>query len=102
MSAPLGSLLGGGAMPLRILSGTWNAEKAAQPRCGNSPAGVLQQVGDHRRGEHSGRHEDHREDAAVAEKREPERPEKSACRVEDVAGLARVQAKRLEAVVKVQ
>src|SRR4029077_702033 len=38
MSAPLGPALGVGAMPLRILLRTRNAQKPAQPRCWNAQA----------------------------------------------------------------
>src|SRR6266851_9513545 len=102
MSAPVGPGLLAGAMPLRILSGTRVSKEAAHQRSVDPPAAVLEEVrGDGR--DECGRGDNHDgEHAAVAEKRQAQRAEQGARRVEDVTGLPRVQAKRLEAVMKVE
>src|SRR5207253_50643 len=83
-----------------MLAGTWIGQKSAQPGSVDPPTRVQEQVGgDRRRQDRRGGH-DHRQDAAVAEKRQPERAEQRACGVKDKARLACVEAERLQAVVQ--
>jgi len=89
-------------MPLRILSGTLVRQQPAHERSPNPPAAVLQHVRGDGRGQGDGHDHDDRQHAAVAEDRQPQRAEERARRIEDEAGLAGVEAERLEAVVKVE
>src|SRR5216683_4221939 len=102
MSAPVGPGLLVGAMPLRILSGTRGAKEAAHEGRRDPPAGMLEQVRGNGREERGCGDQHHREDATVAEKRQAQSAQQGARRIEDVTGLPRVQAKRLEAVMKVE
>ena len=89
-------------MPLRILSGTRLSEQTPHERCGDSPAGVHEQVCGDGRGEHYAGHGDDRKDPAVAEKGQPEGAQQRRRRVEDEARLALIQAERLQAMVQVE
>src|SRR6267378_599419 len=95
-SAPDGPVLEGRATAVLILT-----EQGADVGNSDAPAGLLKQVRRNRRREGDRRRQDHRQDPAVAKEREPDRAKQRAGCIEDVTGLAGVQAECLEAVVQV-
>src|SRR6267378_2285762 len=97
-SEPDGPALDGGAMPELILPGARFGQQAPEERRGDADAGFLQAVGGDGGGKHERCQHDHREDPAMAEEHQSDRPKKRGRGVEDVTGLAWRQPERLQAV----